>query len=81
MAVVAFTVFRDALNTYEKGDGVPVGRYRLTFEWRQWNAVSMSYGGPDSLKGRYATPKASKIHFVVRESTPVDLGTVLLTTK
>jgi hypothetical protein len=67
--------------TYQKGDGVPVGSYVLTFEWGQWNYISMQYGGPDKLNGKYADPKTSTIKFDVKEGQPTDLGTIELTTK
>ena len=70
-----------SLNTYETGDGVPVGKYALTFEWGQWNPVSNSFGGPDKLKDRYSDPKTSQVQFEVDGSGPVDLGTIELTTK
>lgn len=70
-----------SMNTYETGDGVPEGKYALTFEWGQWNGISNSYGGPDKLKKRYDDPKTSKVQFEVDGSGPVDLGTIALTTK
>ncbi len=75
------------LSTYESGDGVPAGEYALTFEWKQLNLVSMSYGGPDKLNKRYNDPEKSEIRFTVKEpaegeeAQPIDLGTIELTTK
>lgn len=70
-----------ALSTYEDGDGVPPGEYTLTFVWGTMNLVSMSYGGPDQLKGRYKDPKTSEFRFTATEGEPVDMGTIALTTK
>lgn len=67
--------------TYQQGDGVPVGSYVLTFEWGQWNYISMQYGGPDKLKGKYADAETSTTKFEVQEGQPTDLGTIQLTTK
>ena len=69
------------ISTYEKGDGVPVGDYVLTVIWGQMNLLSMQYGGPDKLKGKYADPATSTIKFTVKEGVPTDLGTNELTTK
>jgi hypothetical protein len=73
--------FTDKDGTYQKGDGVPVGSYVLTFNWGQWNLMSMQYGGPDKLNGKYSDPKTSTIKFDVKEGQPTDLGTIQLTTK
>ncbi len=70
-----------AIATYMKGDGVPVGSYVLTFEWGQWNYISMQHGGPDKLKGKYTNPKTSASTFEVREGQPTDLGTIELKTQ
>ena len=72
---------RFALSTYEAGDGVPAGKYALTFFIGKWNAISASYGGPDQLKGRYTDPKTSEVVFEVDGTGPVDLGTIALKTK
>jgi hypothetical protein len=69
------------LNTYEQGDGVPPGKYVLTFEWREWNPISVSYGGKDRLNGRYSEPAESEIQFEVDGATSANLGTIPLTTK
>jgi hypothetical protein len=70
-----------AINTYEKGDGVPAGEYVLTFMWGHMNLMSMQYGGPDKFKGRYSDPKNSEFVVGVVEGLPTDLGTIELTTK
>ncbi len=69
-----------ALTTYESGDGVPAGEYKLTFKWGQINLFSGRYEG-DKFKGKYADPEKSEISIHVTESSePVDLGTIDLTT-
>ncbi|HUG93351.1 MAG TPA: hypothetical protein VML55_21100 [Planctomycetaceae bacterium] len=73
---------RFEISTYESGDGAPAGDYVLTFEWGRMNLMSMQYGGPDKLGGRYADPQKSKIRFsVTPDDGAVDLGRIELTTK
>ncbi len=69
------------ISTYESGDGIPEGKYILTFMWGKRNAFTMQYGGPDKLKGRYSNKKKSQIKVTVTAGEPVDLGTIELTTK
>ena len=69
------------ISTFNKGDGVPEGEYVLTFEWGTMNLISMQYGGPDKLKGKYSDPKTSQVKFTVTAGMPTDLGTINLTTK
>ena len=69
------------ISTYEKGDGVPTGDYVLTVEWGKMNLISMQYGGPDKLNGKYSNAKTSTIKFTVKEGVPTELGTIELTTK
>ena len=72
---------RFALSTYVQGDGVPEGEYVLTFMWGQMNLMSMNYGGPDKLKGRYSKPEASQHRFTVGKGQPkLDLGDIELST-
>lgn len=70
-----------SISTYEKSDGIPAGDYILTFYWGKRNLVSMGYGGPDKLKGRYKDPKTSKIRVTVKAGEPTDLGRIDLKTK
>ncbi len=74
---------RFQFNTYQLGDGVPPGEYRLTFVWGQIDMMSMHYGGPDKLNGRYdhKKPLESKFSFTVESGEEEDLGTIELTTK
>lgn len=68
-------------STYEDGDGVPPGSYKITFFWGKFNAVSGSYGGPDKLKNRYSKPEKTPIELQVPDGEPIDMGTIALTTK
>jgi len=68
------------ISTYDKGDGMPAGDYVLTVTWKQFNAMSMSFGGEDKLKGRYEDPEKSEITVSVKDKS-VDLGEIPLTTK
>jgi hypothetical protein len=69
-----------ALSTYDEGDGVPAGDYAVTFMWGQLNMLSMQYGGPDKLKGKYSDPKKTPFKIKVEKGKPADLGTVELAT-
>jgi hypothetical protein len=69
------------ISTYESADGVPEGEYKLTFVWGKMNMVSMTYGGPDKLNGRYADPAASQHPVTVEKGKRTDLGRIELTTK
>jgi len=70
-----------AISTYEQGDGVPEGEYALTFMWGQVNMISMSYGGPDRLGGKYDDISESPKTFTVKGDSEIDLGTISLTSK
>ncbi len=71
-----------AISTYEAGDGVPPGEYVLTFEWKEFNLVSMSYGGRDKLGGQYTDPKTSEFKLSVSSgSEPVNMGQIQLSSK
>jgi hypothetical protein len=69
------------ISTYQKSDGIPEGDYVLTFEWKKFNAISMNYGGPDKLGGRYSNPKKSEKQFKVEKGKQTDLGKIELKTK
>lgn len=69
-----------AVSTYESGDGAPDGDYVLTFLWGSINPMTMAYGDPDKLNGRYTDPKKST-HKVTVAGKPVDLGTIDLRSK
>jgi hypothetical protein len=83
MVVAAYTDAQGKfeLSSYVKGDGVPEGDYVLTFLWGELNLVSTNYGGPDKLMERYKSPEESKVKFTAKQGTPLDLGTIELTTK
>jgi hypothetical protein len=70
-----------SISTYADGDGAPAGTYKVTVQWREFNPLSMSFGGPDKLKGRYSDPEKTELKWTVTESKLNDLGTVALTTK
>ena len=67
-----------SLGTYEAGDGLPEGTYKLTFEWIQGTML-----GPESdkLKGAYSDPKKSEFTVAVKPGEETDLGEIQLKTK
>jgi len=67
------------LATYEGGDGVPAGEYRLAFTWGQYELISGQYSG-DKLKKKYADPEKSEVKLTVKDK-PVDLGEIKLTSQ
>ncbi len=71
---------RFSISTFESGDGAPVGKYKLTFMWGQFNLMNGQYGGPDKLEGRYKKPQDSQIELTVGDER-VDLGTIELNKK
>lgn len=72
---------RFSLSTYESGDGVPVGDYKLIFQWGQVNMMTGKYGG-DKFNGKYADPEKSEYSVKATEtSEPIDVGVVELSTK
>jgi len=70
-----------SISTYADGDGAPAGTYKVTIEWGEFNPLSMSYGGPDKLKGRYSDVEKTELQWTVTDSKVNDLGTIALTTK
>jgi hypothetical protein len=70
-----------SLTTYEFGDGVPEGEYKVTFMLGQLNMVSMQYGGPDKLNARYSDPEKTEFRVKVEKGKPADMGKIELTTK
>ncbi len=72
---------RFTVSTYETGDGIPEGTYAVTFLWGQMNLMTMSYGGPDKLDGRYSKPETSTFKVTVKKGQPADMGKLSLTTK
>ena len=72
---------RPVISTYASGDGAPEGEYRVTFFWGQVNPLSMSYGGPDRLGGRYQDAAQSQVLLRVSGQDANDLGVVDLATR
>ncbi len=66
-----------AFTTYENKDGLPAGRYSLTFKW-----MEASLAPKDRLKGAYSDPKKSEQSFIVEASRgeKIDLGVIELNT-
>ncbi len=71
-----------SLSTYEAGDGVPVGEYKLTFQLGQQNLLRGRLEG-DDFNGKYEDPEKSEYALTVTgdETGPIDMGTIELTTK
>ncbi len=71
-----------SLSTYEAGDGVPVGEFKLTFQLGQQNLMRARLEG-DDFNGKYIDPEKSEHTLTVSETDtgPIDLGTIELTTK
>ncbi len=66
------------LSTYESGDGIPAGEYKLIFEWGELNLLNGQYSG-DKLNGKYADPEKSEVVVkVAAGDKPKDLGTIEL---
>jgi hypothetical protein len=67
-----------SLSTYESGDGVPAGEYKLIFEWGELNLMNGQYSG-DKLNGKYSDPEKSEFTVTVAVGDqPKDLGTIEL---
>lgn len=66
--------------TYERGDGVPAGDYKVTFEWtpKIKSTRADPVLAPDKLGGKYSDPAASEIGLAVGEGAKNDLGKVEL---
>ncbi len=67
-----------SIGTYEAGDGLPEGEYKITFEW-----IEGAMLGPESdkLKGAYADPDESEYTVTVAKGDDNELGEIKLTTK
>jgi hypothetical protein len=65
-----------SIATYEAGDGIPEGSYKLAFIW-----IEPGIAARDRLKGAYADKKKSTHTVTVVKGQPTDLGTIELTTK
>jgi hypothetical protein len=67
-----------SLSTYESGDGVPAGEYKLTFVWGQINLMNGQYSG-DKFKGKYADAAKSEISLTIANGDESrDLGVIEL---
>ena len=67
------------LRTFREDDGAPEGEYKLTFQYGTMNLImGREYKG-DKFKGKYSKKETSKFPLKV-EGSPVDLGTIELTT-
>jgi len=72
---------RFTLTTYETGDGIPPGAYKLTFQLGKVNMMTGKYGG-DLFNGKYSDPATSEVSVTVTEtSEPIDVGIIELNTK
>ncbi len=69
------------VSTYRFADGAPPGEYVMTFMWGELNKLSMQYGGPDKLNGRYTERSKSEHRVTVAEGKDVDVGRIELTSK
>ena len=77
------TVYTDeegafSIGTYEAGDGLPEGEYKLTFEWSQGPMLGP---GKDTLKKAYSDPEKSQHTVTVTKGEENDLGEIQLKTK
>jgi len=54
------------LQTYEKGDGAPVGEYHVTIKW-PWDVNDMSLAMTDRLGKAYSRPEKSKWQVTIVE--------------
>jgi hypothetical protein len=69
------------ISTYESGDGVPEGDYKITFIWQNFNIMTREYSGPDKLNTRYSDPEKAEFKITVKKGEPNDMGEIKLTTK
>lgn len=68
------------LSIYSGKKGIPEGEYALTFTLPEFNVPNAQFEG-DDLNGRYDTVEKSPKKFKVEKDSPVDLGTIELTTQ
>lgn len=69
---------RFRFGTYEAGDGLPAGTYKLTFEQVTLDGLK---GPKDLFRGRYRNPARAPVEVTVTDGEPVDVGLVELTTE
>lgn len=70
-----------SITTYDTGDGIPKGEYKVTVVWpdkdfkpktiEQIDAFEQGGERPDKLRGRFSDPKRSKLTATIDESTTV----------
>ena len=65
-----------SLGTYQAGDGLPEGKYILTFAWPELSMVPK-----DRLNKAYSDPAKSEHKVTVVTGEPNDLGEIELSTK
>jgi len=67
-----------SLGSYDKGDGVPPGTYKLTFRLGGYNMMTARFAG-DEFEGKYNDPKTSEHTVTVTGDGAVDIETIDLT--
>lgn len=71
------------VSTYENGDGLPVGEYKIGITWKERSGMTMrARGGPDRLKGKYEDPETTGFTLSVSAgSEEITIPTFELTTE
>ena len=70
-----------SFSSYESGDGLALGKYKLTFKWKERSGMfKQDFEGPDRLKGKYADPEKSDKTFTVEKKIN-DIGRFDLSVK
>ncbi len=67
---------RFTVATYQKGDGLPAGKYVMTFSW-----MEPGLSPKDRLKGAYTDPKKSKHSVTITEGEKTEVEDIALSTK
>lgn len=68
------------MRTYEPGDGIPEGEYRLNFQWTPTSEEETArLGNLDKLGGQYSDPEKPVQLFTAKKSgTPLEIGLIEL---